>query len=36
MPDGAVLLLPAYELQDADGMVWSVLAVTEDVLDFTS
>lgn len=35
MPDGAVLLLPAYELRDADGQVWSVLAVTEEVLDFT-
>lgn len=35
MPDGAVLLLPAYELRDADGNVWSVLAVAEDVLDFT-
>ncbi|MEV0949712.1 hypothetical protein [Promicromonospora sp. NPDC050249] len=35
MPDGAVLLLPAYELRDADGQVWSVLAVTDDVLDFT-
>jgi hypothetical protein len=34
MPDGAVLLLPAYELRDADGNVWSVLAVVEDVLDF--
>lgn len=35
MPDGAVLLLPAYELRDSDGQVWSVLAVAEDVLDFT-
>ncbi|MEU4383710.1 hypothetical protein [Promicromonospora sp. NPDC023805] len=35
MPDGAVLLLPAYELKDADGGVWSVLAVGEDVLDLT-
>lgn len=35
MPDGAVLLLPAYELRAADGNVWSVLAVAEDVLDFT-
>ncbi|WP_369373106.1 hypothetical protein AB1046_05375 [Promicromonospora sp. Populi] len=35
MPDGTVLLLPAYELQDADGNVWPVLAVAEDVLDFT-
>jgi hypothetical protein len=34
MPDGAVLLLPAYELKDADGNVWPVLAVAEDVLDF--
>jgi hypothetical protein len=35
MPDAAVLLLPAYELQDADGNIWPVLAVAEDVLDFT-
>lgn len=35
MPDGAMLLLPAYELRDADGNVWSVLAVAEDLLDFT-
>jgi hypothetical protein len=35
MPDGAVLLLPAYELRDTDGNVWPVLAVAEDVLDFT-
>lgn len=35
MPDGAVLLLPAYELRDADGNVWPVLAVAEEVLDFT-
>lgn len=35
MPDGAVLLLPAYELRDTDGTVWSVLAVAEDMLDFT-
>ncbi|MCF4122105.1 hypothetical protein L1785_14075 [Antribacter sp. KLBMP9083] len=34
-PDGAVLLLPAYELRDADGNTWSVLAVAEDALDFT-
>ncbi|MEV0890756.1 hypothetical protein [Promicromonospora sp. NPDC050262] len=34
MPDGAVLLLPAYELRDADGNVWPVLAVADDVLDF--
>ncbi|MFD6139423.1 hypothetical protein [Promicromonospora sp. NPDC060271] len=34
-PDGAVLMLPAYELKDADGNVWPVLAVAEDVLDFT-
>ncbi|WP_419702677.1 hypothetical protein [Promicromonospora sp. NFX87] len=35
MPDGAVLLLPAYELRDADGNVWPVLAVAEDMLDLT-
>ena len=30
----AVLLVPAYELRDADGNVWTVLAVDDEVLDF--
>ncbi|WP_277211228.1 hypothetical protein [Isoptericola croceus] len=33
---GSVLLLPAYELSDAAGNTWSVLAVAEGVLDTTS
>ncbi|MGN6238762.1 MAG: hypothetical protein ACTHNI_03380 [Cellulosimicrobium cellulans] len=33
-PDGAAVLLPAYELSDADGNVWSVVAVVDDQLDF--
>jgi hypothetical protein len=31
--DGAALLVPAYELSDADGSVWSVVAVDEGSLD---
>jgi hypothetical protein len=31
--DGAVLLAPAYELTDADGSTWSVVAVDEGSLD---
>ncbi|WP_353708401.1 hypothetical protein ABRQ22_02075 [Cellulosimicrobium sp. ES-005] len=34
-PDGAAVLLPAYELSDADGNVWSVVAVVDDRLDFS-
>lgn len=34
LPDGATALLPAYELTDADGASWSVLAVAEEDLDF--
>lgn len=30
----AVLRVPAYELRDADGNVWTVLAVDDEVLDF--
>ncbi|KLN35231.1 hypothetical protein FB00_07320 [Cellulosimicrobium funkei] len=33
-PDGAAVLLPAYELSDADGNVWSVVAVVDHQLDF--
>lgn len=32
-PDGAVLLVPAWELTAADGNAWSVVAVVEDQLD---
>jgi hypothetical protein len=32
-PDGATLLVPAYELTDADGSAWSVIAVDEGSLD---
>lgn len=35
-PDGAVLLLPSYELVGDDGGVWSVVAVADDHLDFSS
>ncbi|MDO8145546.1 MULTISPECIES: hypothetical protein [unclassified Isoptericola] len=34
--DQGVLLLPAYELTDADGSTWSVVAVAEEALDTTS
>lgn len=34
-PDGAAVLVPAYELTDADGGTWSVLAVADDRLDFS-
>ncbi|WP_166850772.1 hypothetical protein [Isoptericola sp. BMS4] len=34
--DGAVLVVPAYELSDADGNVWSVLAVADEAVDFTA
>ncbi|MFS0704835.1 hypothetical protein AB6N23_09970, partial [Cellulomonas sp. 179-A 9B4 NHS] len=34
-PDGATLLVPAWELTDADGRTWSVVAVVEDQLDLS-
>ncbi|QJW35754.1 hypothetical protein [Cellulosimicrobium protaetiae] len=34
-PDGAAVLLPAYELSDAEGNVWSVVAVADAQLDFS-
>ena len=34
--DGGTLLLPAYELRDADGNLWTVVAVAEDALDMTA
>lgn len=32
--DGSVLVLPTYELADAQGNAWSVLAVADDAIDF--
>ncbi|MFE7505792.1 hypothetical protein [Promicromonospora sp. NPDC057488] len=34
LPDGAVLVVPAYDLADAAGSSWTVLAVDEEALDF--
>jgi hypothetical protein len=34
--DEATLLLPAYELSDAEGNVWSVVAVAEEALDLSA
>ncbi|MEU2199083.1 hypothetical protein [Isoptericola sp. NPDC019482] len=34
--DGSVVLVPAYELSDADGNAWSVVAVAEDAMDFSA
>jgi hypothetical protein len=34
--DGSVLVLPAYELRDAQGNSWSVIAVAEEAMDFTA
>jgi len=33
--DGSVVLVPAYELSDADGNAWSVVAVADDAMDFS-
>lgn len=35
-PTGATLLVPAWELTDADGGTWSVVAVVEDQLDLSA
>lgn len=35
LEDGAVVLVPAYELSDDTGTTWSVIAVVEDQLDLT-
>ncbi|WP_125776316.1 hypothetical protein [Antribacter gilvus] len=32
--DGTTLLLPSYELRDAEGSTWSVVAVADEALDF--
>jgi hypothetical protein len=36
LPSGASVLVPTYELADADGMTWSVIAVVGDQLDFSA
>jgi len=36
LPDGAAVLVPTYELSDADGSTWSVIAVADDQLDFSA
>jgi hypothetical protein len=33
LPDGTVLLVPAYDLTDDDGNSWTVMAVDEELLD---
>ncbi|GAA1948163.1 hypothetical protein [Agromyces allii] len=35
-PDGSVLIVPAYEFTDAGGGTWSVIAVAESKLDFST
>jgi hypothetical protein len=35
-PDGSVLVVPAYEFTDADGGTWSVIAVADAKLDFST
>jgi hypothetical protein len=35
LESGAVLLLPSYELSNAEGSTWSVIAVADDRLDFS-
>ncbi|MGN8247200.1 hypothetical protein ACTHAM_000872 [Cellulomonas soli] len=35
LPDGATVLVPTYELADADGTTWSVVAVVEEQMDFS-
>lgn len=36
LPTGASVLVPTYELADADGTTWSVIAVVDDQLDFSA
>ncbi len=36
LPSGASVLVPTYELADADGATWSVIAVVDDQLDFSA
>ena len=35
-PDGTVLVVPAYEFTDAEGGTWSVIAVADSMLDFST
>ncbi len=35
-PDGSVLVVPAYEFTDAEGGTWSVVAVDDSMLDFST
>ncbi|MEL4317786.1 hypothetical protein WJX64_02085 [Leifsonia sp. YIM 134122] len=35
-PDGSVVVVPAYELTDAEGGTWSVIAVADEMLDFAT
>jgi len=35
-PTGASVLVPAWELTDADGGTWSVVAIVEDQLDLSA
>ncbi|TQL01750.1 hypothetical protein [Cellulomonas sp. SLBN-39] len=35
LPDGAAVLVPAWELTDAEGTPWSVVAVADDQLDLS-
>jgi hypothetical protein len=34
--DGGAILVPSYELSDAEGSTWSVIAVADDELDFSA
>ncbi|MHA7133629.1 hypothetical protein [Oerskovia turbata] len=34
--DGGAILIPSYELSDAEGSTWSVIAVADDELDFST
>jgi hypothetical protein len=36
LPTGASVLVPTYELADADGTTWSVVAVVDEQLDFSA
>ncbi|GEL99806.1 hypothetical protein [Cellulomonas terrae] len=36
LPTGASVLVPTYELADADGVTWSVIAVVDEQLDFSA
>ena len=35
-PDGSIMLVPSYEFTDSDGGTWSVIAVAEEMLDFST